>query len=436
MSLGIIAVIMLLILLVLLFSGVPVAFALGIVGLLGLLFLFPGVKSPERALGNLAWISINKFSLTPVPLFILMGELLVVGRINETLFGAISLWLQRIRGGLCHATTISSAIFAAMSGSSLATCATLGTVAAPEMLKRGYSKKLTYGAISAGGTLGILIPPSIIMIIYGSLAGVSIGHCFIAGIIPGIMLTFSFIILVAIWGRISPSSIRMAPSVEQISFRNKLVRSLPMIAPAIIIFFVLGGIYLGITTPTEAGAVGAFCALILCLFQGNLTLGALRKALLSTVRATSFIMLIVAGASVVSFVAQYLGGPEILASKVMKLQVSPYLILLLFYLLYFILGMLIEPTSMMIMTVPTLLPTIVELGFDPVWFAVIITLTCEIGLITPPVGMNLYVLRGVSNAKLGEIAMGAAPFVLALIINLVILTAFPSLALWLPSLIG
>jgi len=433
MSLSITVTLIILVLLVLLFSGVRVGLALGIVGLFGLVFFLPGISSPERMMGTLAWSAINKFPLTPVPLFILMGELLVLARMNETLYGTLALWLGNVRGGLCHATTVSCAIFAAMSGSSLATCATLGTIAGPEMLKRGYSKSMTYGTISAGGTLGILIPPSITMIIYGNLAGVSIGHCFIAGVIPGILCTITFIILVDIWGRLRPASIPKAEPVTM-SMSKRVISSFRMIPPLGVIFFVLGGIYLGITTATEAGAIGALCAFILCLLQRDLTWRSLWASLLATVRTTSFIMIILAGASIVSFVMQYLRIPELLTKSVMQMEVSPYVVMAMFYLLYLILGMLVDPVSMMVMTVPTILPTVEILGFDPIWFSVVVTLACEIGLITPPVGLNLYILRGVSDASIGEIALGAAPFVFTLIVNLVILTAFPILSLWLPSL--
>jgi tripartite ATP-independent transporter DctM subunit len=434
MSLGLSITLMVLLLLLFLFSGVRVAFALGIIGLLGLVFLLPGLKSPERLMATLAWSAINNFTLTPVPLYVIMGEFLVLARMNETLYGTLSLWLGNVRGGLCHATTVTCAIFAAMSGSSLATCATLGIVAGPEMLKRGYSKGLTYGSISAGGTLGILIPSSITMIIYGNLAGVSIGHCFIAGVIPGILVAVTFIILVDIWGRLRQLSM---PTVEpsKIKMREKLSKSFSIIPPLAIIFAVLGGIYSGVTTPTEAGAVGALCSLILCLRTRTLSWSTLRNALLSTVRTTSFIMLIVAGASMVSFVVQYLRIPEILTNAVIQIGVSRYVILALFYLLYVILGMLVDPVSMMVMTIPTILPTVIALGFDPIWFSVVITVTCEIGLITPPVGLNLFILRGVSEAQLGEIALGAAPFVITLIADLAILTAFPAISLWLPNLI-
>jgi len=433
MSLGITVILIVVVLLILLFSGVRVGLALGIVGLLGLLFFLPRISSPERIMSNLAWSAINKFPLTPVPLFILMGELLVLARMNETLYGTLSLWLGKVRGGLCHATTVSCAIFAAMSGSSLATCATLGTIAGPEMLKRGYSKSMTYGTISAGGTLGILIPPSITMIIYGNLAGVSIGHCFIAGVIPGILCTITFIVLVDIWGRLKPASIPRAESVKM-SMGKKIFSSVRMLPPLAVIFFVLGGIYLGVTTPTEAGAIGALCAFILCLVQRDLSWRSLWAVLLATVRTTSFIMIILAGASIVSFVTQYLRVPEVLTKSVMQLEISPYFVMAMFYLLYLILGMLVDPVSMMVMTVPTILPTVEILGFDPIWFAVVVTLACEIGLITPPVGLNLYILRGVSDASIGEIALGAAPFVIVLILNLAILTAFPILSLWLPNL--
>jgi tripartite ATP-independent transporter DctM subunit len=220
----------------------------------------------------------------------------------------------------------------------------------------------------------------------------------------------------------------------KMSIRKKLFKSIKIIPPVIIIFFVLGGIYLGITTPTEAGAIGALCAFILCLIQRNLSWTGLWKVLLATVQTTSFIMLILACASIVSFVVQYLRVPELLTKSVVDLEVSRYVVIAMFYLLYLILGMLVDPISMMVMTVPTILPTVIMLGFDPIWFAVVVTLACEIGLITPPVGLNLYILRGVSDATLAEIALGAAPFVVTLIVDLAILTAFPGLSLWLPRL--
>jgi len=418
---------------ILLFSGMRVAFALGITGLIGLLFLIPGIRMPERMMGNLTWAATSQFPLTPVPLFILMGEFLVLSRVNEGLYNVFSTWLGNTRGGLCHATTASCAVFAAMSGSSLATCATFGSVAAPQMLKRGYSKTITYGTISAGGTLGILIPPSITMIIYGNLAGVSIGHCFMAGVVPGLLLTLSFMILVDVWGRIFKDSINTSEA-QKISLREKLTVTLRIIPSALIIFIVLGGIYLGVTTPTEAGAVGAFSSLVLCLIQRDLTWKNLWTALLSTVRTTAFIFVIIAGAAIVSFVTHYIRLPEILTQAILDLQLTPYLVLTLFFLLYLFLGMLLEPISMMIMTVPTILPTVVALGFDPIWFAVVVTMACEMGLITPPVGLNLYILRGVSGAPLEEIALGSAPFVFVILLNMLLLTSFPQIALWLPSL--
>lgn len=431
MGTGLGTAILLSLLLFLLFAGVRVAFALGIAGLFGIVLLIPG--SPHHMISNLTWSAINSFPLTPVPLFILMGELLVYGKMNESLYGTLSEWLGNVRGGLCHTTTVSCAIFAAMSGSSLATTATLGMVAGPEMIKRGYSKTLTYGTISAGGTLGILIPPSITMIIYGNLAGVSIGHCFIAGIIPGVICALMFILLVDIWGRIFKNSMPI-PQKSGLLFREKITGLVKLLPAAGIIFMVLGGIYFGVTTPTEAGAIGAFGALCLCLIQRDLTWELLWKALLSTVRTTSFIMVIIACASIVSFVVQFIRLPDMLTDLVLKLNVSRYVVIAIFYLLYILLGMLVDPVSMMVMTVPTILPTVVQLGFDPIWFSVVITLSCEIGLITPPVGLNLYILQGITGASLEKIAKGAAPFVFTLILGLILFTAFPSLTLFLVNL--
>jgi tripartite ATP-independent transporter DctM subunit len=431
METGLGIIILLALLLFLLLIGFRVAFALGITGFLGLALLLPG--SSYHMLANLSWSAINKFPLTPVPLFIFMGELLVFGKMNESLYGTLSAWLGNVRGGLCHATTASCAVFAAMSGSSLATSATLGTIAGPEMIKRGYSRSLTYGTIASGGTLGILIPPSITMIIYGNLAGVSIGHCFIAGVIPGIICAGMFIVLVDIWGRIFKDDMP-DPEKSVLSFKAKLLGLVQLLPAAGLIFIVLGGIYLGVTTPTEAGAIGAFGAFILCLIQRNLSWRLLWKALLSTVRTTSFIMIIIGCASIVSFVVQFIRLPEMMTDFVTQMNLSRYLVIAIFYVIYIILGMLVDPVSMMVMTVPTILPTVVHLGFDPIWFSVMITLACEIGLITPPVGLNLYILQGISGCSLGEIAKGASPFVLTLILGLVLFTAFPGLCLYLVKL--
>jgi tripartite ATP-independent transporter DctM subunit len=409
-----------------------VAFALGIVGFIGLIFMLPNTTAAIKMIGNLTWSSTNTFSLTAVPLFILMGEFLVAAKMNEDLYRTLSIWFGASRGGLCHATTISCAIFAAMSGSSIATTATLGNIASPEMLKRGYSQRLTSGTIAAGGTLGILIPPSIAMIIYGNLAGVSIGHCFMAGVIPGIILTLSFIIMVEIWVYFGKSRMRSQP-VDESNLKGKFKESIRLIPPLTIILVVLGGIYLGINTPTEAGAVGAFCAFLLCLSRRVLNLQTIKKILLSTVRTTSFIMLILACASIVSFVVQYIRIPELFTKTIVESGLSRYMIIALFYFIFFVLGMMIDPISMMVMTLPTILPTIIHLGFDPIWFAVMVTISCEMGLITPPVGLNLFVMRGVSDIPLKDIAIGAAPFAVTMILNLIFLTAFPIVALWLPS---
>jgi len=432
MGTGLSIAILLFLLIFLLFIGVRVALALGMVGLFGLTFMFPG--SASHMIANLSWSAVSKFPLTPVPLFILMGELLVYGKMDESLYGTLTTWLRNVRGGLCHATTVSCAIFAAMSGSSLATSATLGRIAGPEMIKRGYSRSLTYGTIASGGTLGILIPPSITMIIYGNLAGVSIGHCFIAGIIPGIICAGMFVVLVDLWGRVSKESMPV-PERVTMPFKERL-KGLVRLFPAVgLIFIVLGGIYLGVTTPTEAGAIGAFGAFVLCLIQRDLTWKLLWKALLSTVQTTSFIMIIIGCASVVSFVVQFVRLPEMLTSMVLQMNLSRYVVIAIFYIIYIILGMLVDPVSMMVMTVPTILPTVVHLGFDPIWFSVVITLACEIGLITPPVGLNLYILQGISGSSLGEIAKGAVPFVFTLILGLVLFTAFPILTLYLVNLI-
>ncbi|MCU4178901.1 TRAP transporter large permease subunit [Bosea sp. BH3] len=419
-------------LIVLLFVGVRVAFAMGLVGLLGLYFLLPMTQLP--VLPDRAWTSINSFTLTAVPSFVLMGALLVRSGITTELFDALVAWFGRTKGGLAHASVAAAATFAAVCGSSLATAATLGSVAAPEMVKRGYSPRLTYGVVAAGATLGILIPPSIAMIIYGNVVGVAVTQLFLAGIIPGLLLSFLFMVTVFIWGLVSPRSI---PEGEAYPMSRKIAATVGVLPFVLLIVAVLGSLYLGIATPTEAGAIGAVAAFLMAVKRGRLDASSLYACLLDTVKVTAFIMLIVVGAAVMSWVFDYLKLPRAMVQLVTDAGLEPWLVFAIIVLIYLILGCFIESIAMMLMTLSVTFPVIVSIGLDPIWFGVILVLLVEIGLVTPPVGLVLFVLKGMSdNVSLKDIAYGVIPFIFLMLGFIWLLYFFPGIVTWLPSKIG
>jgi tripartite ATP-independent transporter DctM subunit len=417
---------------ILLLLGMRVAFVMGFVGMLGLYFLLP--LTQLGVLADRSWTSINTFTLTAVPSFVLMGSLLVRSGITSELFDALVRWFGRTRGGLAHASVVASATFAAVCGSSLATAATLGAVAAPEMVKRGYSPRLTYGVVAAGATLGILIPPSIAMIIYGNVVGVAVTHLFLAGIIPGLLLAGLFMALVLGWTLASPAA---APVGERYSMREKASVAVAVLPFLILIAAVLGSLYLGIATPTEAGAVGAAAALIMALARRRLTWSGLYETLLDTVRVTSFIMLIVVGAAVLSWVFDFLRLPRAMVQLVTDARLDAWLVLTIIIAIYLILGCFIESIAMMLMTLSVTFPIIVAVGIDPLWFGVVLVLLIEIGLVTPPVGLVLFVLKGMSpNVAFRDIVVGVAPFLVLMLAFIAFLYMFPGIVTWLPSKIG
>jgi tripartite ATP-independent transporter DctM subunit len=366
-----------------------------------------------------------------VPMFVLMGSLLIRSGIPARLFDALACWFGRAPGGLANASIGASALFAAVSGSSLATAATLGQVAAPEMLKRGYSARLTFGAAAAGATLGILIPPSIAMIIYGNVVGVSVTALFLGGVVPGLLLTLLFIGVVVAWSAFIPGA---TPRSESFTWRMKFAAVVDLVPIAVLITVVLGSLYAGIATPTEAGAIGAAVASLLCLQRRRLSLRSLYAAALETVHVTSFLMLIVVGASIFAWVFDFLRLPRAMVDAVTAAELAPWLVLALIALVYLALGTIIESISMMLMTLAVTFPIAVALGVDPVWFGVVLVLLIEIGLITPPVGLVLFVLRGVTDrVSLRDIALGALPFVILMLAFIVFLYLVPGTVLWLPQ---
>lgn len=419
-------------LLLLLFLGVRIGLAMGVVGMLGLYLLLPRTQLPIIA--DRAWTSVNTFTLTAIPTFVLMGAFLVRSAITTQLFDALVSWFGRTRAGLAHASIGAAAVFAAVSGSSLATAATLGSVAAPEMVARGYSPRLTYGVVAAGATLGILIPPSIAMIIYGNVVGAPVTVLFIAGIIPGLLLAALFMALVLAWSFVAPGSV---PPGRSYPMREKVTSLLGVVPAILLIVAVLGSLYAGIASPTESGAVGAAIALILCLVRRKLTWQGLFETARDTVQVTSFIMLIVVCAAIYSWVFDYLRLPRELVALVREADLPPWLIMTMIGAVYLALGTIIESISMMLMTLSVTFPIVAALGFDPIWFGVVLVILVEIGLITPPVGIVLFVLRGMSgNVPLSEIAFGALPFVVLMLGFIVLLYMFPEIVTWLPKRMG
>jgi len=419
-------------LLVMLGLGVPVAVALGLVGLVGIYAVVPIpslVTLPERG-----WSDMGSFTLTAIPMFVLMGVALLRSGISEDLFDAFAKWFGRVPGGIAHAGIGACSIFSAVSGSSLATASTIGMVACPEMDRRRYDPRLNYGAIAAGGTLGILIPPSIAMIIYGSIVGVPVTRLFMAGLLPGFVLTAGFMGLVLVWALLRPDA---APRARTAVTMAEKLRALRAISPVLLLIAgVLGTLYAGIATPTEAAAVGALGAFLLCGARGRLDAVGIAASLRETARVTSFLLFIVIGASVLSYIFDFVRLAGELVRAVEAAGLLPWVTLALVALVYIVLGMFMDPISMMVMTLPIVHPLIVAQGFDPLWFGIVLVILIEIGLMTPPVGMNLYVLQGVNpNARAGDIMLGALPFIGVMLAVLVLLAFVPGIATWLPQTI-
>lgn len=416
-------------LLALMLLGVRIAMALGLAALFGLYFLLP---SPLLSLvAERTWNSINSFTLTAVPMFILMGALLLHSGVTTELFDAMVRWLGRFPGGIAHASVGACGVFAAVSGSSLATAATMGKVASPEMIGRGYSARLTFGVIAAGGTLGILIPPSIPMIIYGTTVGAPVTSLFIAGIVPGLLLILSLMGGVFVWSVLVADS---APRGDSYGWGDK-VRSLAGVLPfLLLIFAVLGSLYLGIATPTESGALGAVVALLLCLQRRKFSWRLLYDTALETVKVTAMVLFIVVGAAILSWLVDYIRIPRAMVSAVEAAELAPWVVMGVIALIYIALGMFIDPISMMLMTLPVTFPIVTAIGFDEIWFGIALVMMIEVGLITPPVGMILFVLRSMSeDVPLKDIVYGALPFVGIILLNVVLLYFFPEIVTWLPS---
>ncbi|CAN5649568.1 TRAP transporter large permease subunit [soil metagenome] len=417
-------------LLLLFVLSIPIAAALFLVALVGIHF-FTAVPALQIA-SNIVWNSTNSYTLVALPLFIFMGELLLRTRVAKRMFDGLAPWLGALPGGLLHVNVVACALFAAVSGSSVATTATVGKITIPELLARGYGERLVVGSLAGAGTLGFLIPPSIVLVIYGILAQVSIGQLFIAGILPGLLLAAGFMLYLAAVGYARPD---LAPRQEERYSRGQRLRGLLDLAPVtVLIVAVLGTIYLGLATPTESAAIGVVGAALLGLVYRTLSLQGFLEAVSGTVRTTSMIGLIIAAAALLSTAMGYIGIPRALTQWIGSLALSPYLLIAALALLYILLGLFLDGISMIVVTLPITLPLITAAGFEPLWFGIFLVLMVETAQITPPVGLNLFVIQGISGRSITFVARAAAPFFFILLGVTALVTAFPEIVAYLPGL--
>ena len=412
-------------------TGIPVAVATGLIGIVGTyLFVSPYAVSQ---IAIVSFSTTSYFILTVVPLFILMGEALAITGIGRDLFRAAQLWLHRIPGSLAVGTIFACTGFSAVCGSSPVTAATIGAMAVPEMVRHGYDRRLALGVTAAGGTLGILIPPSIAMILYGVITETSIGDLFIAGILPGILIAALLSLTVMLLVIVRP---QIAPRVQQTASWPERLRALGAVIPVLILsFLVLGSIYFGVATPTEAGAVGAAGALAIAALSKKLNSNVIGTILGNTVRTTAMFLLLLIGGLFSAFMLTRLGIPQGMAKTLISLNLPPWVIVILINVLLMVLGMFMDPMSVLVIIVPVFFPAILAMNYNPVWFGILVTINIEIAAISPPVGFNLFVLKSViPDASLSEVIVGSLLFILPLVIGILLLIFFPQIALYLPGL--
>ena len=411
-------------------TGVPIAFGLGFVALVFLL-IFQGPAGIAFA-GELFFSGLDDFTLIAIPMFIVMGAAIGSSAAGGDLYAALERWFGRVPGGLVISNICACTIFAALSGSSPATCAAIGKMGIPEMRRRGFDDGLAAGSIAAGGTLGILIPPSVTMIVYGIATGTSIGRLFLAGLLPGLLLTSLFVAwaLYSTW-----RSGTMLSSLRAYSLRSK-IELLPKVFPFLgIVAAILYVLYGGIATPSEAAGVGALLCLIFVVVLYRVTSGGIWRILRSSMNESAMVMMIIAASALFGYMLSALFVTQSIAEWITNLEVNRWVLLGIINVFLLLAGFFLPPVAVIIMTAPLLLPVISSAGFDPVWFAVIMTINLEIGLITPPVGLNLYVINGIApDIPLGSILRGALPFVMMMILGIVLLCVFPQVVTWLPDL--
>lgn len=424
------------VLLILLLLGLGFAASLHVGTTLGLTALIAGliyIGPVWDFFGQIPWTTNSSVTMTVVPLFVLMGELLLRSGLTDDLYAALSRLVGRLPGGLLHSNILASGVFAAVSGSSLATATTIGAVALPTMKQHGYNERITLGSIAAGGTLGILIPPSLIMIVYGLVAQVSIGDLYIAGIVPGILMMVGFIAAILILSLFGPRGER---AIQRYSLREKLAGLVNIIPIALLIGLVIGTIYLGVATATEAAAYGATGALVVALAKRRLSWPMLKEALLSTAMTTGMILFVVNAAFLLQFVLSFIGVPRALSQSILSFGLSSTELILVICVVFILLGMVMDGLPIVVAVVPIFLPLLQAQGIDLVWFGIIVVILIELGLITPPIGMNLFVLQGVRHrlygaeaGKMTDIVIGVLPFIVSMLVVLGLVIAFPQVAM-------
>ena len=410
-------------------SGVWVAISMIAVSSIGMLIFT--TRPVGDAMATTIWGTSSSWTLTALPLFVWMGEILFRTKLSENLFKGLAPWMSRLPGGLIHVNVVGCALFAAISGSSAATVATVGKMSIPELRKRNYPEKLLLGSLAGSGTLGLLIPPSIILIIYGVTVQESIAKLFIAGIIPGIMIAIIFMLYVIIWSIINKKE--MPTSSEVFSFDDK-IKGLKQLLPVILLIVaVIGSIYMGIATATEAASFGVVGALFLSFFQKTLTKETFKLSLLGATKTSCMIAFILAGSSFLSLAMGFTGLPRTLAIWIQEMNLSPYVLIFVLTIFYIILGMFLDGISAVVLTMAIIEPMIRQAGFDMIWFGIFLVVVVEMAQITPPVGFNLFVLQGMAGKDMGYIAKSAFPLFLLMILAVIFIIVFPEIALWLPQ---
>ncbi len=413
------------------FLGSGIWVALSMIGVSAIGMMLFTSRPVGDAMATTIWGTSSSWTLTALPLFVWMGEILFRTRLSENLFKGLSPWMQKLPGGLIHVNVVGCALFAAISGSSAATVATVGKMSIPELRKRKYPEKILLGSLAGSGTLGLLIPPSIILIIYGVAVQESIAKLFIAGIIPGLMIALIFMSYVIIWSLLNKKD--MPKIIEEFSFLEKLRRSRQLLPVILLILGVIGSIYTGIATATEAASLGVLGALILSFFQKSLNKETFKSSLLGATKTSCMIAFILAGSTFLSLAMGFTGLPRNLAMWIQNMDLSPYVLIFVLMFFYIILGMFLDGISAVVLTMAIIEPMIRQAGFDMIWFGIFLVIVVEMAQITPPVGFNLFVLQGMANKDMGYIARSAFPLFLLMVLAVILVVIFPEIALWMPE---
>jgi len=413
------------------FLGSGIWVALSMIGVSAIGMMLFTSRPVGDAMATTIWGTSSSWTLTALPLFVWMGEILFRTKLSENLFKGLSPWMQKLPGGLIHVNVVGCALFAAISGSSAATVATVGKMSIPELRKRNYPEKILLGSLAGSGTLGLLIPPSIILIIYGVAVQESIAKLFIAGIIPGMMIALIFMSYVIIWSLINKKE--MPKILEEYSFLEKVKRSKQLLPVILLILAVIGSIYTGVATATEAASLGVVGALILSYFQKSLTLETFKSSLLGATKTSCMIAFILAGSTFLSLAMGFTGLPRNLAIWIQNMDLSPYVLIFVLMIFYIILGMFLDGISAVVLTMAIIEPMIRQAGFDMIWFGIFLVIVVEMAQITPPVGFNLFVLQGMANKDMGYIAKSAFPLFLLMVLAVILVVIFPEIALWMPD---